>query len=177
MIDLDSLEFRVYPDPILTKECEEFELPLPENIEDLAELMFATMYEHNGIGLAASQLGLTKRILIYHVNGEKRVLINPVIVSSKNKIINEGEGCLSFPGIKGDVERNEFIDVEAIDEKENKIAFSADGIESIVIQHEIDHLNGITLARRFKPMQMMKVKKLLRSMEENYNGKMERGSQ
>jgi peptide deformylase len=154
-LDLSNISIRRYPDPILTVKGDPLELPLPANIKDLAEMMFGIMYDNNGIGLAAQQVGLAKRILVYHVDGEKRVLINPVI-SKGNDSIMFNEGCLSFPGIYGEVERNYYIEVDAIDENGNRISFTAEGPEAIVIQHEIDHLDGITFNTKMQAKDRIK---------------------
>jgi peptide deformylase len=110
-------------------------------VRDLAQ----TMYDAPGIGLAATQADIHERIILVDVSEDKsdlRVLINPEIVSESQARKVFQEGCLSVPGIFDDVERPDQIRVRALDEQGQTIEFDADGLLSVCIQHEIDHLNG-----------------------------------
>jgi peptide deformylase len=108
-------------------------------IQDLKE----TMVIENGIGIAAPQIGVHKQIILVTAGETAQALINPKIVKrSFRKIITE-EGCLSVPGVFGLVKRNRLVKVEAFDENGEEITVSAEGLSSVVIQHEIDHLNGV----------------------------------
>jgi len=118
--------------------------------------MFETMYAHNGIGLAANQVGINKRIVVVDISlkGEKKVLpialINPIITyQSKKKQIAE-EGCLSFPGFFDKISRSVSIEVEYYDINGKKQKILAEGLLARVLQHEIDHINGITFIERMK---------------------------
>jgi len=135
-----------YPDKRLRnpgKEVEEFDAELRELIEDMAE----TMYAAPGVGLAAPQLGISKRLFIVDVaTGEDepsdlRVFINPEIIEAEGET-TFNEGCLSFPGIREDIDRAERIKVRAFDPDGKPFELEADGLLAIAIQHENDHLDG-----------------------------------
>ncbi len=126
---------------------------LQKLISDMAE----TMYRAPGVGLAAIQVGVDKSLLIYDINPsdeERRlqVLINPRIVTSEGEILSENEGCLSVPDFRADVKRAERILVEAVDKDGNPLRFEADGLPAIVLQHEIDHLNGTLFIDRISAL-------------------------
>ncbi len=109
--------------------------------------MAATMYEAPGVGLAAIQIGYDKSIIVYDVSlkEEKRslqVLINPKIISSEGKIVSENEGCLSVPDLRADIKRSASILVEGLDREGKPLKIEADELLALVLQHEIDHLNG-----------------------------------
>lgn len=142
-------QLRYDGDEILKKVSKPVE-EINDKIKDLANDMLETMYKDDGIGLAACQVGMLKRIITYDVdyvkeNGKKNphVLINPEIKSLSKKMITTEEGCLSFPNIFGSVDRHQKVVVEALDLDGKKIRISAKDIEAVVIQHEYDHLEGI----------------------------------
>jgi peptide deformylase len=132
-----------YPDPRLrtkAKAVTEFDSKLKTLISD----MFETMYEAPGIGLAATQVNVHKRLLVMDVSEEKnepKVLINPEILNSEGDEEMD-EGCLSVPGYYETVRRAEKISVRAQDADGELFEFTADGLEAVCIQHEIDHLEG-----------------------------------
>ena len=106
-----------------------------------------TMYDAPGIGLAAIQVGWDKSLLIYDVapRDEARslhVLINPKIITKEGEILSENEGCLSVPDFRADVKRASYLTVEGHDREGNPVKIDAEGLLAIVLQHEIDHLNG-----------------------------------
>jgi len=141
------LEILTYPDKFLTKPTKPVE-NIDEKIRNLIEGMASTMYQAPGIGLAAIQVGCDKSLLVYDVSDkdEKRslhVLINPRIVSSEGTTISEEEGCLSVPDFKADVKRAVSILVEGVDREGKPLRIEAQGLLSVMLQHEIDHLNGI----------------------------------
>ena len=135
-----------YPDKRLRnpgKRVEEFDAALRELIDDMAE----TMYAAPGVGLAAPQLGISKRIFIVDVATEEdeasdlRVFINPEIIQAEGDT-TFNEGCLSFPGIREDIDRAERVKVRAFDRDGKPFELEADGLLAIAIQHENDHLDG-----------------------------------
>jgi peptide deformylase len=141
------LKILTYPDKFLTKPTKPVE-NIDEKIHNLIEGMASTMYQAPGIGLAAIQVGCDKSLLVYDVSDrdEKRslhVLINPRIVSSEGTTISEEEGCLSVPDFKADVKRAASILVEGVDREGKPLRIEAQGLLSVMLQHEIDHLNGI----------------------------------
>ncbi len=136
----------LYPDKRLRnpgEEVEEFDAKLHELIEDMAE----TMYAAPGVGLAAPQIGVSKRLFIVDVATDEdepsdlRVFINPEIIEAEGET-TFNEGCLSFPGIREDIDRAERVKVRAVDRDGKPFELEADGILAIAIQHETDHLDG-----------------------------------
>jgi peptide deformylase len=134
------LNVLTYPDPILRQVCEPI-LAFDAELEALIQSMFETMHHYQGIGLAASQVGILKRLLVLEYESQKMALINPEIVSLKGKAIAE-EGCLSLPGVGVRVERGTHIVVKAFSRKGNAITVRVRGMVARIIQHELDHLDG-----------------------------------
>ena len=140
------LEILTYPNKFLsnpTKQIKNIDGELQKLIDDMA----STMYEAPGVGLAAIQVGHDKSLLVYDVSpkDEERslqVLINPRIISSEGTVISEEEGCLSVPDFRADVKRASLILVEGIDREGKPLRIEAEGLLSLVLQHETDHLNG-----------------------------------
>lgn len=113
-------------------------------IAELSQGMIDAMHEGNGIGLAGPQVGELKRLFVCHVTGDMpRVFINPEIIQTSQELVTYEEGCLSIPGIFADVVRPELVTIQAWNEKGRPFRIDADGLLSRVIQHELDHLNGI----------------------------------
>jgi peptide deformylase len=141
-----------YPDKRLRehgKPVEKFDAELHRLIDDMAE----TMYAAPGVGLAAPQIGVSKRLFIVDVATEEdepsdlRVFINPEIVAAEGKT-TFNEGCLSFPGIREDIDRAERIKVRALDKNGIPFELEAEGLLAIAIQHENDHLDGTLMIDR-----------------------------
>ncbi len=157
---------RQYGDPILrtkARPVEHFDAALRDEIERMGRLMHDAL----GIGLAATQLGVLHRVLVYRVQGEGRVaaLVNPVIEwSSRDKEVME-EGCLSLPGVVVDVERPIHVRVTARDEHGEPLMIEASGLEARVIQHEIDHLDGVLILDRTSRDQRKDAIRTLREQE------------
>jgi peptide deformylase len=150
------LKILTYPDNFLTKPTKLVE-NIDEKIQNLIEGMALTMYQAPGIGLAAIQVGCDKSLLVYDVSDkdEKRslhVLINPRIISSEGTAISEEEGCLSVPDFKADVKRAASILVEGVDREGKPLRIEAQGLLSVMLQHEIDHLNGILFIDRISSL-------------------------
>ncbi len=141
------LTVRRYGDPILRRKGAPVSEITPESKTLIAD-MVETMYHEVGIGLAAPQVGVSLRIIIVDEGeGGARALLNPVITAQGGRVVAE-EGCLSIPGIFAPVERAERVDVEALDEDGSPLRFSARGLQARVIQHEIDHLDGLLFIDR-----------------------------
>lgn len=128
-------------EPILRKKSREVQ-EVDSKIEVLLDDMKETMEAANGIGLAAPQVGVLKRVIIVDIGNGLMEFINPVIVSEEGKDIAE-EGCLSIPGKYEDVERPNKIKVKAMNRQGKKIELNAEGLLARVLCHEIDHLDGI----------------------------------
>lgn len=133
-------EVITFPHPVLRQNCEVV-ANINGDIIQLIDDMSETMYAHRGIGLAAPQIGVTKRIIVLDVGQGLISLLNPEIVDSQGTAVRE-EGCLCLPEITVNVERKEKIYLRGIDKKGKEVAFEADGILARALQHEIDHLHG-----------------------------------
>lgn len=149
-------EIRKDGDEILAKKSKEVEV-IDDKIKQLAQDMLDTMYKSDGIGLAACQVGMLKRIVVYDISyideeGKKvgHVLINPKITSRSKDMVEVEEGCLSFPDVYKNVLRHEKITVEYTDLDGKKKKINAKEMEAIVLQHEIDHLDGIVFLDRYE---------------------------
>ncbi len=156
-------EILTYPNKFLSQPTKQV-TDIDDEIRNLIEDMAATMYEAPGIGLAAIQVGYDKSLLVYDVSpkDEQRslqVLINPRIVLSEGTTISEEEGCLSVPDCREDVKRAASIHVEALDREGKPVRIEAEGLLAIVLQHEIDHLNGILFIDRISSLKRQMYKR------------------
>ncbi|MBI2980991.1 MAG: peptide deformylase [Deltaproteobacteria bacterium] len=168
------LEILKYPNSLLRQKSQSVE-KVDLHIRKLVEEMFETMYAAPGVGLAAPQIGILKRILIVDIGGrldgkertrpDPRVLINPVIVTREEKIVWE-EGCLSLPQLIVPVERSKKIVVEALDQNGKMVKHLGEDLLAVAFQHEIDHLEGVLLVDRLsrlkRELYKRKVEKLAR---------------
>lgn len=159
-----------YPDPVLSQKGEHVTEFGPE-LAQFVDEMWASMYAAHGIGLAAPQIGVSKRITVIDVSfkerpEEKLVLINPEIIDRQGKQFEE-EGCLSLPEIREKVQRAARVTVRAQDV--NGEFFEAEGEELLAraIQHEIDHLDGVLFIDRLSPLKRDLVKRKIRKLQKN----------
>eukprot|EP00549_Striatella_unipunctata_P017276 CAMPEP_0118674106 /NCGR_PEP_ID=MMETSP0800-20121206/702_1 /TAXON_ID=210618 ORGANISM="Striatella unipunctata, Strain CCMP2910" /NCGR_SAMPLE_ID=MMETSP0800 /ASSEMBLY_ACC=CAM_ASM_000638 /LENGTH=193 /DNA_ID=CAMNT_0006569261 /DNA_START=302 /DNA_END=883 /DNA_ORIENTATION=- len=151
-----DLTIKIYPHPSLRGEnMEVTEEELKDgSIKQIAKEMFLVMYAAQGIGLAAPQVGINKKMMVYNESGDKHkwlnevVLVNPKIVATSDGKDVMGEACLSFPDMNGDVERHKWIRVEALNLKGKKIKKKFSGFEARLFQHEYDHLDGTVYVDR-----------------------------
>ena len=129
-------------DDVLRKVCKPV-TKMTERLSQLIDDMFDTMYEANGVGLAAPQVGVLRRIVVIDVMDDNPlVLVNPEIVEQDGEQIGP-EGCLSLPGLQGDVARPEHVICKALDRDMNEITVEGEGLLARAICHELDHLDGI----------------------------------
>jgi peptide deformylase len=138
-----SLDIVLHPDERLRQVCQPL-TQMTDQLDALFDQMFDAMYEAEGVGLAAPQIGMLQRFVVVDVSEDKSqrlVLINPEIVDSKNTITWK-EGCLSIPNINAEIVRPNQILVRALNRDFKPVEFEAEGLLSVCIQHEIDHLNG-----------------------------------
>ena len=155
-----------YPDPRLHTVAKPV-AAVDGRIKQLVADMLETMYEANGIGLAATQVDVHERLVVIDVSEERNeplVLINPEIVwASDEKVLNE-EGCLSVPGIYDGVERSTQVKVTALDGEGQSRVIEADGLLAVCIQHEMDHLLGKVFVEYLSPLKRNRIKtKMLKS--------------
>ena len=161
----------IEPDPILRKKSDNLE-KVDDELRILLDDMLETMYAAPGIGLAAVQVGILKRLIVIDISKDKEkknpiFLINPEIISkSKNTSIYE-EGCLSLPGHFAEIERPEECQIKYIDYDGRKKEMKANGLLATCIQHEIDHLNGILFIDYLSKLKKdMIIKKLIKHKKE-----------
>ncbi len=172
-------EIRIYPDEVLKKEAfpvDEFNAELKELVDD----MFETMYKRKGVGLAANQVGVLKRVFILDLNAgkekegqEKLVFVNPEIIHMEGEVVAE-EGCLSLPGLWKKVKRASKVVVKAQDLEGKEFQLQAEGLLARAIQHELDHLNGIVFIERLSPLQRRLALEKYKKLKRNYERKMAR---
>jgi peptide deformylase len=145
-------QVRQYPDPVLRMQAREVEA-LDESVAALVERMSRLMEEARGVGLAAPQLGILRRILVYQAAEEVSALVNPRLVSSTDERTVEEEGCLSLGAatIVVEVERPLGVTIEATTPVGEPIRIEAEGLEARVLQHELDHLDGVLTIDRTTP--------------------------
>lgn len=161
-------DLRFFPDPVLTKAATavtKFDTPLRTLLKDMGE----TMYDAGGIGLAAPQIGISERIVVIDVSEDRNdlmFLVNPEIIKKSGKRSGE-EGCLSIPGYREIVERSDLVTVRAQDESGKEFEFEADGLLSVCVQHEIDHLDGVLFIDRLSRLKKELFKKwLIKQLED-----------
>ncbi|MGH2950009.1 MAG: peptide deformylase [Solirubrobacteraceae bacterium] len=157
------LHVRKYGDPALrsrARPVEVFDAALVDEVRRMAELMSDAL----GIGLAATQLGVMHRVLVYRVDPDAPVaaLVNPELEWSGDELETMEEGCLSLPGVGVDVERPIHVRVRALDEQGAGLTIEASGLEARVIQHEIDHLDGVLILDRTSRDQRKQAMRTLR---------------
>lgn len=133
-------EIRVEGDPVLTKVCKEIKEVTPR-IQDLIDDMIETMYEANGVGLAAPQVGILKRLVVIDVGEGPIVMINPTILVQDGEQTGD-EGCLSVPGKAGIVTRPNYVKARFFDEEMNECEIEGEELLARAICHELDHLDG-----------------------------------
>lgn len=144
---MTDLTILTYPDPFLEQAAQAVE-NIDGNMQARIDCMADMMYEAQGVGLAANQVGWGRRLILYDVaprDGEPQliVLINPVITACEGQQVSSKEGCLSVPDFRADVKRAARVQVKALDRHGNPLSLEAEGLEAVVLQHEIDHLNGV----------------------------------
>jgi len=127
----------------------------------LAESMIETMHEAPGVGLAANQIGVQKRLFVYDKGDGPHVVVNPVIVETSGEWVYD-EGCLSVPGMNWEIVRPNAVHLKGFDLDGNELDIETDEYEGRIFQHEVDHLDGILLIERLTDEQRKEAKKILR---------------
>jgi len=158
---MDSYTIRVFGDPVLKKVAEDVN-NIDGELVSTCERMLTAMYQAPGIGLAAPQVGISKRFFVYDYGDGPQVLVNPVIEESHGEWDFE-EGCLSVPGLSWNIIRPRLIYITGLDLNGNEIAIEADELESRLYQHEMDHLNGKLLLEYLDEDQQQEAKRILRT--------------
>lgn len=161
-------EIRKYGDPILKQKAE----PVTEFNEDLKTIfanMLETMYAASGLGLAANQVGILKRIIVIDtgtIESPKVLrLANPEIIENSREKQEFEEGCLSFPGLTEKIYRPAKVKVKAQDPDGNELIIEAEGLTAVALQHETDHINGVMFINRMSPVKRMLHAKELKELK------------
>ncbi|WP_342226824.1 peptide deformylase [Candidatus Walczuchella endosymbiont of Icerya purchasi] len=159
------LPISLYGDPVLRKKCKKVETSFLK-IQKIINNMFMTMYQANGIGLAAPQVGLSIQLFIVDLSERessfKEIFINPKIIKAHRDLWKYKEGCLSIPKIIENVERPKKIEIEYYNEHWEKCKETLHGIEARVVQHEYDHLNGKLFIDYLPSLKRNLIKKIYR---------------
>jgi peptide deformylase len=160
---LSILEILTFPNRLLLNAAQPVE-NVDSNLQLIIKDMAETMYAAPGVGLASTQVGLTQSLIVFDANAEEKngvyqVLLNPIIVESHGEIISEDEGCLSVPDFRSNVRRAQSVLVKGLDRDGNPVSIEADGFLSIVLQHEIDHLQGKLFIDRISSLKRQLYKK------------------
>ena len=168
---MSKLKILTYPDNFLSQPARPLD-NIDGDVQQMIDQMSETMYEAPGLGLAAIQVGWNKSLLIYDIAPPEEgrslnVLINPRIIHQEGELVSENEGCLSVPEFRADVKRSASILVEGVDREGRPLKLEAHGMLAIVLQHEIDHLNGKLFIDHIsalkKQLYTRRIKKKLRS--------------
>lgn len=173
-------EIRIFGDPVLREKARPVEV-FGDEIRKLGEEMITIMRQADGCGLAAQQIGETRAICVIEVPPEydqdeegkplnpeltmPMILINPVISAGSRKTESRDEGCLSFPGIRGSITRPVGIHVDCHDEHGQRKSFDVQGFAARVIQHEVDHLNGVLFIDRMSTAKRFTLKGRLNKLQ------------
>jgi len=154
---------RTYGDPVLRQRAPEVE-EIDGRLKQLADDMVETMYAAPGVGLAATQVGIQKRLFVYDIgdDGGPRTIVNPVLSEGRGEWSYE-EGCLSVPGLSWPIVRPKEVHVTGYDLDGNAVDFDADEFLARVLQHEVDHLDGILLVERLDGDQRREALRILRA--------------
>ena len=166
---LTILEF---PDERLRKVATQVEA-IDSMRSTLIDDMFETMYESNGIGLAATQIDFHERIIVMDISEEKDApfcLVNPEIIEQEGTEVSE-EGCLSVPGFFEKVERAETVIVSALNRDGDAVELSAEGMLAVCIQHEMDHLSGKLFVDYLSPLKRQRIKKKMEKIHKTYRSR------
>lgn len=163
------LDIRILGDDILRKKLKEVD-PKDPYLKDFIPNFIHTMYERDGVGLAANQVGVDMRVVVIDPRtGEDReernpiVMLNPAIIERDGKQVGE-EGCISLPDIFAQVVRDKYIRYEYTDLSGERITKETEGYEAVIIQHELDHLDGVVFTDRLPPLTKLKLKGKLKDM-------------
>lgn len=162
-----KLRIYTYPEAVLRKKAEPVE-NIDEDLQKLIDDMAVTMYEAPGVGLAANQVGEARCVIVYDVSPQEEgrnlnVLINPEIVSTEGEIVQE-EACLSVIDYAADVKRCAKIQVRGVDRHGEPVDLEADGLLSVCLQHEMDHLNGVLFIDHISSLKRTLYKKKLKKL-------------
>lgn len=147
------MEILVHPNPVLADRAGEIEPAADSSLRALVRKMAEAMYDNAGVGLAAPQIGIQKRVIVFDIDDELGALCNPVITERSDETSIDDEGCLSVPGINVPVERSVSVVCEGLNLDGDPVVVQAHDFLARVLQHEIDHLDGVIILDRLTPEQ------------------------
>jgi len=154
-----------HPDPILTQKAEQWDFENHINAAAIEREMLETMNAHGGIGLAANQVGLLRRVFVMKLSdGREMGFFNPRILVGDNADVNSEEGCLSFPNLWLKVKRNDKITAMYLDNTGKRCIIELEGLDSRCFQHELDHLDGITFTEHVSDLKLKMAQKKQRKL-------------
>lgn len=175
----EPLEYVItrYPEPVLRQPADPVEA-FDEKLKDIVQAMLTAMRRANGVGLAAPQVGLKRRILVFNPTGEEAddvILVNSEILDFAGPRVLGEEGCLSFPEIYGEILRRDRVRVRAQDLDGEAFEAEYEGFPARIVQHEQDHLEGVLLVDRMSPADKLRNKIALENLVEDYKAARARG--
>lgn len=135
------MDIRIFGDPVLRRKAKPVQV-IDDEIHDICQLMVEVMIRENGVGLAAPQIGIPKRIFVLDIDDEFHILINPELIELSEEVEETKEGCLSVPGVDAGVARSTRAVVEGLNLNGEHVRLEGEGLVARAIQHEMDHLNG-----------------------------------
>lgn len=159
---MSAYTIRIFGDPVLKQRAEEID-DIDAKLAKLAEDMLTTMYEAPGLGLAAPQVGVGKRLFVYDHGEGPRTIVNPVITETRGEWLYD-EGCLSVPGLSWEILRPNEIYLTGYDLDGNEVSIEADEVLGRLFQHELDHLDGILLLEHLDEDQRKEAKRAMREL-------------
>jgi peptide deformylase len=167
-VNLDAVQpysIRIVGDPVLRQRANEV-IDIDGKLAAIVDGMTGALYEANGLAVAAPQVGVLKRVFVYdmHEGDGPQVIVNPVIAGSSGEWSYE-EGCLSVPGLWWEIVRPKEVHVTGVDLDGNDVSFEADEVFARMLQHEIDHLDGVLLLDRLDEDQRKEAKKAVRQLQ------------
>jgi peptide deformylase len=160
--ELAVFEIRKFGDPVLRRRADEVE-SVDASIRKLMQDMRETMEAAPGVGLAAPQIGILRRVIVWHnhEDDDHGALANPAILESRGSVVGD-EGCLSLPGLSYPVARAEWVLVEGLSDAAERVEVEAEGLTARIFQHEIDHIDGVLFIDRIDPDLQREARKRLR---------------
>lgn len=169
LVEYEILKLVDFYDPILKTPTIPYDFKSVDRTKYLLYTMMESLEKYEGLGLSANQLGLTERICAINMGEHIWIMFNPYIIDRGTELSKFSEGCLSYPGLFVEVPRPNHIKVEFQDAFGKKVEQEFDGLTSVIIQHELDHLDGILFTDRISPIKFdqakRKVKKTLKRMK------------
>jgi peptide deformylase len=160
------VELRHYPDRVLKRKAQAIR-EVTDRVAEQARQMLDLMYESDGVGLAAPQVGWSRRLVTLDAEGThegQRVFLNPIIVRREGELEHD-EGCLSLPGVQLKVPRAEKVSVVAYTLEGERVELEAEGLLSCIWQHELDHLNGLLIIDKVAPTALLAIREHLKELE------------